>query len=87
MNLVALPHADPRLLLKARLDTTRIALSSRPPFPPHFVRQAMVPPRSRRRSLKSMEINDMALSVVQWSSGNLAYSIIQIGLSSALFGA
>ena len=34
-----------------------------------------------------MEVNDLALSVLQWSSGNLAYTIIQIGLSSALFGA
>ncbi|KAM5540700.1 hypothetical protein V8D89_005731 [Ganoderma adspersum] len=43
----------------------------------------MVP---RRRSLQTMEVNDLALSVLQWSSGNLAYTIIQIGLSSALFG-
>ncbi|PIL36459.1 hypothetical protein GSI_00148 [Ganoderma sinense ZZ0214-1] len=42
--------------------------------------------RPRRRSLQSMEVNDLALSVLQWSSGNLGYSIIQIGLSSALFG-
>ncbi|KAI1792562.1 hypothetical protein LXA43DRAFT_887340 [Ganoderma leucocontextum] len=33
-----------------------------------------------------MQVNDLALGVVQWSAGNLMYSMLQIGLSSALFG-